>query len=121
MTTVTTNLDNLELSIPSIEADEINSGSAIAGQVLTADGAGGARWLSAIPFLGDISDNGLRPTEATTEAAFVAVTERPSRLGDVAVALDSSGELAPILVLLRLSLNLADLIWMAISVSLVDI
>jgi hypothetical protein len=35
MTTGATNLDILELSIPSIEADEIHSGSAVAGSVLT--------------------------------------------------------------------------------------
>jgi hypothetical protein len=42
----TTNLDILELSVPSIEADEIHSGSAEAGSVLTADGSGGAAWLA---------------------------------------------------------------------------
>lgn len=44
MTTGVTNLDILELSVPSIEADEINSGNAAAGDLLTADGNGGASW-----------------------------------------------------------------------------
>ncbi len=39
-----TNLDILELSVPSIEAGEIHSSAATAGHVLTADGAGGASW-----------------------------------------------------------------------------
>jgi hypothetical protein len=42
-----TNLDILELSVPSIEAGEIHSGAAPAGQVLTADGSGGAAWQTA--------------------------------------------------------------------------
>ena len=37
-----TNLDNLDLTQPGIEADEINTESASAGAVLRADGAGGA-------------------------------------------------------------------------------
>ncbi len=39
-----TNFDDIDLSGRGIEADEINSESATAGQVLTADGAGGAGW-----------------------------------------------------------------------------
>lgn len=37
-----TNLDDLDLATAGIEADEINTESATAGQVLTADGEGGA-------------------------------------------------------------------------------
>ncbi len=39
-----TNFDDIELSQAGIEAGEINSEAATAGQVLTADGAGGAGW-----------------------------------------------------------------------------
>ncbi len=44
MITGVTNLDILELSVPSIEADEIATGDALAGAVLTADGHGRASW-----------------------------------------------------------------------------
>jgi hypothetical protein len=37
-----THFDDIELEQPGIEADEINTESAMAGQILTADGAGGA-------------------------------------------------------------------------------
>ena len=39
-----TNFDDLDLAVPGIEASEINTEGATAGQVLMADGAGGAAW-----------------------------------------------------------------------------
>ena len=42
-----TNFDDIELARPGIEADEVNSEGATAGQVLTADGAGGAAFQDA--------------------------------------------------------------------------
>ena len=42
-----TNVDDLDLAEPGIEAREINSESAPAGAVLTANGAGGAQWAGA--------------------------------------------------------------------------
>lgn len=39
-----TNFDDIELGTAGIEADEINSESAAAGQVLMADGVGGVAW-----------------------------------------------------------------------------
>ena len=42
-----TNLSDLELEGRGIQAREIDSGEASAGDVLTADGAGGAAWGSA--------------------------------------------------------------------------
>ncbi len=41
-----TNFDDIDLGRRGIEAGEINSESAAAGQVLTADGAGGAGWAT---------------------------------------------------------------------------
>ncbi len=43
-----TNFDDIELETAGIEAAEINSESATAGQVLTADGAGGAGWAGVV-------------------------------------------------------------------------
>ena len=40
-----TNLSDLELEGRGIQAREIDSGEASAGDVLTADGAGGAAWV----------------------------------------------------------------------------
>ena len=40
-----TNLSDLELESRGIQAREIDSGEASAGDVLTADGAGGAAWV----------------------------------------------------------------------------
>ena len=54
-----TNFDDIDLTTPGIEADEINTESATAGQVLTADGVGGAAF----------QDIGIEAGEVNSESA----------------------------------------------------
>ena len=60
-----TNLDDLDQAQPGIEADEVNSEAATAGQVMTADGAGGADFSDAVLQIGE--HYGMRSSNA---AAF---------------------------------------------------
>ena len=57
-----TNLDDLDLEQPGIESDEINSESATAGQVLTADGSGGSDFSDAALQVG--AEDNLRSSNA---------------------------------------------------------
>jgi hypothetical protein len=105
-TTGATNLDILELSVPSIEADEINSGNAAAGHVLTADGAGGAAWQAPPGGPSPIDTNAIvglirytwsdlyTPSLADLTAEFAAVTGRQPTEGDALMYrdLDQSAE-----------------------------
>lgn len=84
----------LFLGLQALNAQNFESGLATDGQVLTADGVGGAAF-EAVPslFIGDVSDDGDAPTQASIEAAFVALHNRPSVHGDFATCIDLSGEL----------------------------
>jgi hypothetical protein len=92
-----TNLDILELSVPSIEAGEIHSGAAPAGYVLTADGAGGASWQA--PNSGAGAIQGLirytwtvlaSPDNEARTSAFVAAAGRQPLDGDGLIYFDNN-------------------------------
>lgn len=78
---------------------------AMRGDVLTADGSGGAEWVApsgGLPIygIGDISDGRGRVTPSTIEAAFVGVVGRASQQGDVAIGYDLSRNFSTATVLL---------------------
>ena len=90
------------LALVPMNAVNFDSGAATDGQVLTADGSGGAGWQKTIPYIGIIDDLDLeRPTQATIEAAFVATTGRASVFTDIAMAMEEFGNYATWCLLFR--------------------
>ena len=68
-----TNLDDLDLATPGIEADEINTESATVGQVLTADGAGGAAFQDAAGGVTVGGDNSVVSANAGASDAYAVL------------------------------------------------
>ena len=82
----------------SVTAAKINSENAGEGQVLTADGAGGAAWEAAaggggggLPFLGEVGQEETNATSAEITAAYTAATGMPPSDGSVAVLINRGG------------------------------
>jgi hypothetical protein len=87
-----TNFDDLDLAVPGIEADEINTEGVTAGQVLMADGAGSAAWGKGGAALMRLMND----TEDTfASGSWMVLTNLVAEIQDPGFSLDeASGEIS---------------------------
>ena len=110
----------------SVTAEMQNSGAATAGQMLTADGAGGADYAAPagggrtrLAYLGNPGTGESTPTSAEVTAAWVAETGSAPQEGDVAVIWDQYGNIGGIFFVAIYSLKSELPAWSAFTMTLV--
>ncbi len=115
-----TNFDDIDLTTPGIEADEVNSEAATVGQVLTADGAGAAAFETLAVVVAEIDSEAATVGQVlTADGAGAAAWDDPAGPGylEYVALLSQSGTNAPVATVLKNTLG-GTVVWVRDGVGL---